>query len=90
MNKNYSRTVFNIISFNQSIFFTAIFIPALTSFTQPVFVSREDPNSRQNTIKEIQRRAHSGGKWPQIVIFPEGTCTNRTCLISFKPGECDS
>ncbi len=61
-------------------------ISALTRFTQPVFVSREDPNSRQNTIKEIQCRAQSGGKWPQIIIFPEGTCTNRTCLISFKPG----
>ncbi len=24
----------------------------------------------------------------QIMIFPEGTCTNRTCLITFKPGVC--
>lgn len=22
----------------------------------------------------------------KIMIFPEGTCTNRTCLITFKPG----
>lgn len=22
----------------------------------------------------------------QIMIFPEGTCTNRSCLITFKPG----
>lgn len=22
----------------------------------------------------------------QIIIFPEGTCTNRSCLITFKPG----
>jgi hypothetical protein len=22
----------------------------------------------------------------QILIFPEGTCTNRSCLITFKPG----
>ncbi|KAJ8303266.1 hypothetical protein KUTeg_019662 [Tegillarca granosa] len=58
----------------------------LMDFTQPVYVSREDPNSRINTIKEIQRRAQSGGQWPQIIIFPEGTCTNRTCLINFKPG----
>jgi len=49
-------------------------------------VSREDPNSRQNTVKEISRRAAAGGKWPQIVIFPEGTCTNQSSLISFKPG----
>ncbi|KAK3086372.1 hypothetical protein FSP39_017489 [Pinctada imbricata] len=61
-------------------------IGSLIEFTQPVLVKREDPNSRQNTIKEIQRRAQSGGIWPQIIIFPEGTCTNRQCLINFKPG----
>lgn len=22
----------------------------------------------------------------QIMVFPEGTCTNRSCLITFKPG----
>lgn len=59
---------------------------ALMEFTQPVYVKREDPNSRQNTIQEIKRRAETGGDWPQIVIFPEGTCTNRSCLITFKPG----
>ncbi|XP_043229038.1 lysophosphatidylcholine acyltransferase-like [Amphibalanus amphitrite] len=37
----------------------------LIDYTQPVYVSREDPNSRQNTIREIQRRAHSNGQWPQ-------------------------
>ncbi|XP_070574725.1 lysophosphatidylcholine acyltransferase 2-like isoform X2 [Ptychodera flava] len=58
----------------------------LVRILQPVFVSRNDPNSRQNTIKEIKRRAQSGGKWPQVIIFPEGTCTNRSCLISFKGG----
>ncbi|XP_044125945.1 lysophosphatidylcholine acyltransferase 2 [Bufo gargarizans] len=53
---------------------------------QPVLVSRVDPDSRRNTIKEITKRATSGGEWPQVLIFPEGTCTNRSCLISFKPG----
>ncbi|XP_012941031.1 lysophosphatidylcholine acyltransferase 2 isoform X3 [Aplysia californica] len=61
-------------------------IGTLIEFSQPVLVKREDPNSRVNTIKEIQRRGQSGGQWPQIIIFPEGTCTNRTCLISFKQG----
>lgn len=60
---------------------------ALIEFTQPVLVKREDPNSRVNTIKEIQRRAQTKGEWPQIVIFPEGTCTNRSCLITFKQGK---
>ncbi|XP_077861962.1 lysophosphatidylcholine acyltransferase 2-like [Saccoglossus kowalevskii] len=62
------------------------FIGSLVSVLQPVFVSRNDPESRQKTIKEIKRRAQSGGKWPQIIIFPEGTCTNRSCLIGFKGG----
>ncbi|XP_035944694.2 lysophosphatidylcholine acyltransferase 2 isoform X2 [Halichoerus grypus] len=53
---------------------------------QPVLVSRIDPDSRKNTINEIVRRATSGGQWPQILVFPEGTCTNRSCLITFKPG----
>ncbi|CAL8248556.1 unnamed protein product [Lota lota] len=58
----------------------------LIKFIRPVFVSRLDPDSRKNTVEEIKRRAHSGGEWPQIMIFPEGTCTNRSCLITFKPG----
>ncbi|CAG5126925.1 unnamed protein product, partial [Candidula unifasciata] len=58
----------------------------LIEFSQPVLVKREDPNSRINTIKEIQRRGQAQGQWPQIIIFPEGTCTNRSCLISFKQG----
>lgn len=24
------------------------------------------------------------------MIFPEGTCTNRSCLITFKPGRYDA
>uniref|UniRef100_A0A673B5Z4 EF-hand domain-containing protein n=1 Tax=Sphaeramia orbicularis TaxID=375764 RepID=A0A673B5Z4_9TELE len=53
---------------------------------QPVLVSRKDPDSRKNTIQEIDSRAKSGGHWPQVLIFPEGTCTNRSCLITFKQG----
>lgn len=58
----------------------------LINFIRPVFVSRSDPDSRRKTVEEIKRRAHSGGEWPQIMIFPEGTCTNRSCLIRYKPG----
>uniref|UniRef100_A0A8C8Z8Y5 Lysophosphatidylcholine acyltransferase 1 n=1 Tax=Prolemur simus TaxID=1328070 RepID=A0A8C8Z8Y5_PROSS len=58
----------------------------LIRYIRPVFVSRSDPDSRRKTVEEIKRRAQSSGKWPQIMIFPEGTCTNRTCLITFKPG----
>ncbi|KAM4744545.1 lysophosphatidylcholine acyltransferase 2 [Anableps anableps] len=53
---------------------------------QPVLVSRKDPDSRKNTILAIETRAKSEGRWPQVLIFPEGTCTNRSCLITFKQG----
>ncbi|XP_045462343.1 lysophosphatidylcholine acyltransferase isoform X1 [Harmonia axyridis] len=62
------------------------YITKLINFTQPIYVFRDDPNSRHNTIKEIIKRATSKMDWPQILIFPEGTCTNRSCLITFKPG----
>uniref|UniRef100_A0A8C4R5R8 Lysophosphatidylcholine acyltransferase 1 n=1 Tax=Eptatretus burgeri TaxID=7764 RepID=A0A8C4R5R8_EPTBU len=58
----------------------------LIKYVQPVFVSRDDPNSRRNTVEEIKRRADTKGDWPTVMIFPEGTCTNRTCLIKFKAG----
>nr|CAH7755260.1 unnamed protein product [Callosobruchus chinensis] len=61
-------------------------IGKLINFTQPVYVWRDDPDSRHNTIREIVQRATSDLDWPQILIFPEGTCTNRSCLITFKPG----
>lgn len=35
-------------------------------YTQPVYVWREDPNSRQNTIQEIKQRASSDEDWPQV------------------------
>ncbi|XP_055526239.1 lysophosphatidylcholine acyltransferase isoform X1 [Wyeomyia smithii] len=62
------------------------FFGKLIDYAQPIYVCREDPNSRQTTIKEIIERANSKENWPQILIFPEGTCTNRTSLIQFKPG----
>ncbi|XP_031198092.1 lysophosphatidylcholine acyltransferase 2B [Mastomys coucha] len=54
--------------------------------TQAVLVQREDPNSRKTTRNEILTRVKSKMKWPQILIFPEGLCTNRSCLVSFKLG----
>ncbi|CAB3381568.1 Hypothetical predicted protein [Cloeon dipterum] len=62
------------------------FFGKLINYTQPVYVWRDDPTSRQKTIKEIVNRATSKLEWPQILIFPEGTCTNRKCLITFKLG----
>ncbi|KAJ8791118.1 hypothetical protein J1605_020788 [Eschrichtius robustus] len=67
-------------------FLAASGVIALIKYIRPVFVSRMDQDSRRKTVEVIRRRAQSSGKWPQIMIFPEGTCTNRTCLITFKPG----
>ncbi|XP_017276481.1 lysophosphatidylcholine acyltransferase 1 [Kryptolebias marmoratus] len=58
----------------------------LISYIRPVFVLRSDQDSRRKTVEEIKRRAESKGEWPQIMIFPEGTCTNRSSLILFKAG----
>lgn len=37
-------------------------------------------------MEEVKRRATSGGKWPQVLFFPEGTCSNKKALLKFKPG----
>jgi len=60
----------------------------LIRFTQPVLVHRSDTNSRQTTIKQISERAEGAEEegWQQVLIFPEGTCTNRTRLITFRLG----
>jgi len=64
---------------------TIPFWGSLISYTQPVLVHRSDTNSRQNTIKQISERSEGTG-WQQVLIFPEGTCTNRSCLITFRLG----
>lgn len=51
-----------------------------------IFVDREGDTSRTNTAEEINRRASSGGNWPKVMIFPEGTTTNRRVLLKFKLG----
>lgn len=62
------------------------FIRTLMKTQQPILVSRKDANSRKNTIDEMIRRSLSPKLWPQLLLFPEGTCTNGKALISFKAG----
>lgn len=59
---------------------------SLIKYTQPVLVYRNDPSSRQNTIRQIVERSSQEQQWQQILIYPEGTCTNRSCFIPFRPG----
>ncbi|CAO1416740.1 unnamed protein product [Diamesa hyperborea] len=62
------------------------FYGKLIDCAQPIYVCREDKQSRATTIKDIIERANSVDEWPQILVFPEGTCTNRSSLIQFKLG----
>ena len=50
------------------------------------YIFRNDPNSRQNTIRQIVARSNQADDWQQVLIFPEGTCTNRSSFIPFRPG----
>lgn len=61
-------------------------IGALLEFNQAVLVSRKDPESRKKAIAQVTERLTSDGYWPQMLMFPEGTTTNGSALIKFKPG----
>lgn len=61
-------------------------IGALLEFNQAVLVSRKDPESRKKAVEEVTKRLTSNGYWPQMLMFPEGTTTNGSALIKFKPG----
>lgn len=47
------------------VFFFAV-VAGFVRCLQPVLVSRQDPDSRKNTIQEIDKRAKSEGRWPQV------------------------
>jgi lysophosphatidylcholine acyltransferase/lyso-PAF acetyltransferase len=57
-------------------------------FAQAIFVNREDRDSREACKAEILRRCdpNLAEPWRQLLIFPEGTTTNRRALLSFKQG----
>ena len=52
---------------------------------QTIVVVRGSTGSRDNVLFEIDRRAKDN-RFPRIGIFPEGTTTNGTSLIKFRPG----
>lgn len=61
-------------------------VGALLEFNQAVLVSRKDPESRRKAVAQVRERLTSDGYWPQMLMFPEGTTTNGSVLIKFKPG----
>lgn len=58
----------------------------LMKAVQPILVQRSDVSSKNQTVNEIKDRLSSNFVWPQLVIFPEGTCTNKKTMLKFKLG----
>lgn len=53
--------------------------------TQGILVDRSDPDSRGTAKQALLRRALDD-RFPQTMVFPEGTCTNGRALVQFKMG----
>eukprot|EP00276_Gloeochaete_wittrockiana_P000218 CAMPEP_0184671062 /NCGR_PEP_ID=MMETSP0308-20130426/85266_1 /TAXON_ID=38269 /ORGANISM="Gloeochaete witrockiana, Strain SAG 46.84" /LENGTH=514 /DNA_ID=CAMNT_0027118109 /DNA_START=71 /DNA_END=1612 /DNA_ORIENTATION=- len=63
------------------------FVRSIVRAMQMLLLDRQSPTSRQEASEEIKRRCISErGKWPTLVIFPEGCTSNGECLLSFKRG----
>lgn len=53
---------------------------------QIMFVDRSNPASRKKCLQTIEERSDPQSRFPQVMVFPEGTCTNQRALITFKHG----
>ncbi|KAA8494152.1 Lysophosphatidylcholine acyltransferase 2 [Porphyridium purpureum] len=57
---------------------------------QCILVEREAGSSKRAALDEIIRRARAAGSpgatLPHLIMFPEGTTSNRKCLLEFKHG----
>uniref|UniRef100_A0A915L225 Phospholipid/glycerol acyltransferase domain-containing protein n=1 Tax=Romanomermis culicivorax TaxID=13658 RepID=A0A915L225_ROMCU len=65
---------------------------AMMKMSEPIAVDRNDKKSRARTVELIRDRAEKlvsepHLNWPQLVLFPEGTCTNLKSLVGFKIGK---
>lgn len=57
--------------------------------TRGILVDRMSPTSRADVLAAIKERgtlASQDERWPQILIFPEGTTTNGKVVCTFKVG----
>ena len=61
-------------------------ISTLGLAAQTLYIRRDDESSRKNAVQAIRDRVRRPGMWPQLIIFPEGTTTNRRQLARFKMG----
>uniref|UniRef100_A0A7S4N6S9 EF-hand domain-containing protein n=1 Tax=Odontella aurita TaxID=265563 RepID=A0A7S4N6S9_9STRA len=65
------------------------FFGAVAKLFLPILVDRNDDNSRKAVAAEIEsraRRAADGTFRGPVFLFPEGTTTNGTSVITFKAG----
>lgn len=58
----------------------------LVKICQPIIVNRDQYSSRTDTVHRLIDRVKSNLRWPPTLLFVEGTTTNGTALIKFKPG----
>ena len=54
---------------------------------QAIIVKRRKAGHGKRKLEPIIARSDPNTTWPQLLIFPEGTTTNGSCLISYKSGE---
>ena len=65
--------------------YPSIFV-AITLKNLELFSYRRSSMSRSQVAHTICERSNSDAGWPQMILFPEGTNTNRKLLIKFKLG----
>eukprot|EP00455_Lapot_gusevi_P012833 TRINITY_DN1616_c0_g2_i1.p1 TRINITY_DN1616_c0_g2~~TRINITY_DN1616_c0_g2_i1.p1 ORF type:complete len:571 (+),score=204.43 TRINITY_DN1616_c0_g2_i1:63-1775(+) len=90
----------NHITFIEPIFLLSQFVPSpvgaaehlkapligkILQAIQAIPVDRRSKTSKQDVKAAIHRRATEPG-WPQVLIFPEGTCTSGDAMVCFKYG----
>ena len=71
----------------------APFVSSIGAAEQVIGVDRESPEARKATAEEICRRVQwppekeqQYGRFRPMIIFPEGTCTNTSCMVEFRLG----
>lgn len=61
-------------------------VKAIGCITMPMGGSDEAKEQTANLIEQRQEMIENGSEYVPFVIFPEGTCSNNTCLLPFRKG----
>lgn len=66
------------------------FVGNMGRFVQTVWVDRSSAEKKKKSLQvythRVQKLVNNEENWNSFVTFPEGTCTNRKSLITFKRG----